>query len=145
MRTLLCGILLAATAAFAAPANFSGKWVIQTAGGRGGGGRGGAVILAINQAGTVVTGAMTVRIDAGSGSPVDGEIHGGKVEGDVLTFYLWTGVDQLGKTTYKGTLSESGDEITFSVTGVRIPGGMSGPSRAGDPNVAQQMTAKRVK
>ena len=51
-------------AAFAAPANFSGKWAIQSAGGRGGGGRGGPVILVINQVELLVTGAMTVRIDA---------------------------------------------------------------------------------
>lgn len=139
MRTLLCSLLFAA-ASFAAPVNFSGKWAIQPAGGRGG-----PVILTLNQAGNRVTGTISVRIDAGSASPVDPEIHGGKADGDTLSFYIWDGVDQLTRVQYKATMAASGDEIALSVSGVRTPAGIQGPSRAGDPNAVQSMTAKRIK
>ena len=118
---------LAAMPVFAA--NFSGKWALQS----GGGGRGGATIITLNQVGNEVTGSIGGRGGSGgSGAPVNTEVLGGKVEGDVLTFYVWTGNDQPAKTTYKGTLSPSGDEIQFTVTGGRGGfGGMGGGGQGG--------------
>lgn len=131
-RNLIVVLLgLAALPAFAA--NFSGKWAIQQAGGRGGG-RGGPTILVFNHVGNEVAGTVTARIDAGTASPVNTEIFGGKVEGDVISFYVWTGTDQPTKTVYRGTMSASGEEIAFTVTG--------GPGRGAGP---QQVTAKRTK
>jgi hypothetical protein len=129
---------LAAMPAFAA--NYSGKWAIQPAAGARGG-RGGPTILVLNHVGNEVTGTITARIDAGTGSPVNTEILAGKVEGDVLSFYVWTGTDQPAKTTYKGTMSPAGDEIQFTVTGGR---GGGQPGR-GQPSGPQEMTAKRSK
>jgi hypothetical protein len=162
---------LAAMPAFAA--NFSGKWALQSSGA---GGRGGPTIITLNHVGNEVTGAIAGRAGSGgSGSPVASEILGGKVEGDVLTFYVWTGQDEPTKTTYKGTLSSSGDEIQFTVTGGRgAGGGMGGgggqggaqgtgrgaagagaPAQGGQPPAAgagrgqaggpQQLVAKRAK
>ena len=136
MRLRTLSILLATVAIPASAANFSGKWTIQSPAGRGGGGRGGPTILILNQAGNEVTGSITVRIDAGTSSPVNTEVLGGKVDGDVLSFYVWTGTDQPAKTTYSGTLSPSGEEITFTVTGGRgsfagVGGGGPGGGRAG--------------
>jgi hypothetical protein len=70
----------------------------------------------LNQVGSEVTGTLSARIDAGSASPINTEIFGGKVDGEVLTFYVWTGTDQPAKTSYRGTLSPSGEEIIFTVT-----------------------------
>jgi hypothetical protein len=112
MKTAICCVLLAVASMALPVANFSGKWAIQNPGGRG---RGGATIVVLNQTGTEVTGTFGQRIDNGSGSPVGWEVLGGKVEGDTISFYIWTGVDEPVKQLYKGTLS--GDEITFAVTG----------------------------
>ena len=117
------GVLLLGLAAMPAFAvNFSGKWALP------GGGRGGPTILTLNHVGSEVTGSISGRGgNGGSGAPVNTEVLGGKVEGDVLTFYVWTGNDQPLKTTYKGTMSPSGDEIQFMVTGGRGgAGGMGG-------------------
>jgi hypothetical protein len=133
VRRRIWSILLAAVAIPASAANFSGKWAIQSPAGRGGG-RGAPTILTLNQVGNEVTGSISVRIDAGTSSPVNTEVLGGKVEGEVLSFYVWTGTDQPAKTAYNGTMSPSGDEITFTVTGGRGQG--AGP---------QQVTAKRTK
>jgi len=141
MKALLCGVLLLATAIPAAAANFSGKWAVQSAPGRGGARRE-APVIALIQVGDVVTGTMTMRIDPGTHSPVNEEIWGGKVEGDTISFYVWLGADRPAKTTYTGKLSSSGEEIVFSVTGVPPPvGGIPG----GGPAVTQQVTAKRTK
>jgi hypothetical protein len=174
MKTQLWVILIAAMALPLQAANFSGKWLIGNASGRGGG-RGGQ-ILTLNQVGNEVTGSLAQRMDQGSSSPVGQEIWDGKVEGDTLTFYVWVGGDEPAKQTYKGTLS--GDEITFTVTGGRgggmgfgggqpAAGGARGGAPPGQPGAAapaaagagqnagagrggnasgpQQVTAKRTK
>lgn len=130
MRMPVWVILLAAFALHAAGTNFSGKWALQSAAGRGGG-RGGPAILTLNHVGNEATGTLSSRIDQGSGSPAGQEILDGKVEGDTLTFYVWVGGDEPVKQIYKGTLA--GDEITFTVTG------------GGRGAAAQQMTARRTK
>ncbi len=138
MVKILAALIALATAAVpAAAANFSGKWALQSAGGRGG--FGGATILTLTQTGKDVTGTISVRIDAGTNSPVNDEIWGGKAEGDTVTFYVWTGTDQPVKTTYTGTLAASGDEITFTVTGGRAAAAGRGQA------ASQQITAKRTK
>jgi hypothetical protein len=124
------GILLLGLAALPAYAvNFSGKWALQS----GGGGRGGPTIITLNHVGNEVTGSISGRGGSGgSGAPVNTEVLGGKVEGDVLTFYVWTGNDQPAKTTYKGTMAPSGDEIQFTITGGRGGGGgMGGGGQGG--------------
>jgi len=139
--------LFVALAAAAQPANFSGKWVIQPAAGRGGG-RGAPTVLVLNQAGAEVTGTITVRIDPGTSSPLNTEVMGGKVAGDKITFYVWTGTDQPVKALYSGTMSASGDEMTLTVTGGRAaPGGLGGPGggRAAQSNGAPPpIVAKRA-
>ncbi len=130
MRGILAfGALLAAVAVSGRAANFSGKWAVQNPGGRGGSG---AAVLALNHAGSEVTGTISIRIDMGTNSPVNNEIWAGKAEGDAISFYVWTGTDQPAKTIYRGTMSASGDEIVFTVTRGR---GGSG----------QQLTARRVR
>lgn len=126
MKRKLAIVLLGLAALPAFAVNFSGKWAIQSSTGRGGG-RGGPTVLTLNQVGNEVTGTIGSGFGAASGSPSDPEIHGGKVEGDVLSFYLWTGSDQPAKTTYQGKMSPSGEEIEFTVTGGRGGfGGMGG-------------------
>lgn len=143
MRKIVAFGLLAVVASIPAfSENFSGKWAFQNAMGRGG--RGGATVLTLNQVGDQVTGTITLRIDAGTNSPVNNEIWGGKVAGDTLSFYVWTGTDEPAKTSYRGTMSASGDEIVFTVTGGR-GGGFSGQptaggrvgARGGQPSVGQ--------
>lgn len=106
-------LIFAASVGLAAP-NFSGKWGLP-------GGRGGQTILVLNQVGNEVFGTLSSRGDAGTGAPANQEILDGKVNGDVITFYVWTGNDVPVKQMYKGTMS--GDEITFEITG--------GPARRG--------------
>jgi hypothetical protein len=101
--------LFCCVAAVAATANVSGKWALP------GAGRGGPTILQLNQTGNDVTGTIALRIDPGSNAPVNMEIFAGKVDGDTLTFYVWTGTDQPVKSFYRGTIS--GDEIAFTVAG----------------------------
>lgn len=153
MKTLICGVLLAAAAIPAWAVNFSGKWALQSPAGRGGG-RGGPTILILTQVGKIVTGTISVRIDAGSNSPVNAEIWDGKVEGDALSFYVWTGTDQPAKTTYTGTMPASGDEIVFTVTGGRgaagglgmgtPPAARGGQAGRGGQAAPQQITATRA-
>ena len=81
-----------------------------------------------------------IRLDVGSASPTHNEILDGKVEGDTLTFYVWTGLDRPMKAYYKGTLS--GEEIKFTVTG-GAQRGSAGPD-AGQQE-PRQITAKRAK
>jgi len=135
MRTLAIGVLLACAAWAASGVNFSGKWVIESAGGRGGQMR--QTVLVLNHVGGEVEGTIGARGNAGSGAPTSGtEILDGKVEGDTISFYVWGGrSDRPSKTFYEGTMS--GDEITFTVTG--SGSGFGGRGQSGP----QEMTAKR--
>jgi len=169
-RILAFGVLMTVASIPVSAANFSGKWALQNATGRGG--RGGPTVLTLNQVGDQVTGTITLRIDAGSNSPVNNEIWGGRVAGDTLSFYVWNGTDQPAKTIYRGTISASGDEIVFTVTGGRgggfggfgggqPPTGGRGAARGGQSaadqappagigypqsaSTTQQITAQRVK
>jgi hypothetical protein len=139
MRLLILSFLLSVVALSAAAVNFSGKWVIEEAN------RGPlrpSTILILNQVGNEVTGSISSRINASSASPVHTEILDGKVEGDTLTFYVWTGLDRPVKAYYKGTLS--GEEIKFTVTGgAAESSGFAGPG-AGQQG-PRQITAKRAK
>ena len=139
MRTLVLIALLGGAALSASAANFSGKWAIESPGR---GGRGGPTILVLNQVGKEVTGTITVRSDAGTGTPVNNEALGGVVDGDTISFYIWTGTDQPAKTFYKGTLSAE-ETIAFTVTGGPAGGGNFAPGR-GQPG-PQKLTAKRTK
>src|SRR5690349_19197461 len=135
MKPILTILLLGLATFPAFATNFSGKWAIQPAAGARGG-RGGATILVLNHVGGEVTGTISGRMDAGTGSPVNTEVLAGKVEGDVLSFYVWSGTDQPAKTMYRGTISAAGDEIQFTVTG----------GRGGAPSASpQQVIAKRSK
>lgn len=129
-------LLLALTGAPALAANFSGKWAIQPQSGRGG--RGGPTILVLNQVGSEVTGNIGARTDAGTGSPVNTEVIDGKVEGNTISFYVWTGTDQPVRATYHGTMSATGDEIAFTVEGGRSGGfgGTGGGQGRGAANVS---------
>ena len=127
-RILALAVLLAAASLPALAANFSGKWTLQSAAGRGGGR--GATVVTLNQAGDGVTGTVSVRIDLGTASPINEEIWAGKVESNTISFYVWSGQDQPVKVLYTGTISAAGDEIAFTV------------NRGG---AAQQMTARKVK
>jgi hypothetical protein len=137
-RILAFGVLLAATSLPALAVNFSGKWAIQTD--TQGGGRGSAAVLTLNQVGDEVTGTIAAPVEAWTNSPLNNGIWGGKVEGNTLSFYVWTGTDQPAKAGYRGTMSASGDEIVFTVT--RARGAESGGASAAS---TQQMTARRVK
>jgi hypothetical protein len=118
MRLLTSMALLMAATLGMDAANFSGKWALP-------GGRGGPTILALNQVGNEVSGNIGgQRVDPGSGAPRNQEIIDGKVNGDVITFYVWTGTDVPVKQMYKGTMS--GDEITFEITGGPARGGPGG-------------------
>jgi len=134
MRIILAfGALLAAAALPALAVNFSGRWAIQMAGSEGG--RGGVTVLSLNQVGNEVAGTIHSPIEPWTNSPLNSGIWAGKVEGDALWFYIWTGTDQPVKNHYRGTLSASGEEIVFTVT--RDPGAGAGP--------AQRIVARRVK
>jgi hypothetical protein len=131
MRTILAfGVLLAAASLPALAVNFSGKWAIQT--NSGGDGRGSTMVLTLNQVGNEVTGTIKAPIEPWTNSPLNNAIWSGKVEGNTLSFYIWTGTDHPAKATYRGTMSASGDEIVFTVT------------RAGAAST-QQVAARRVK
>ena len=96
------------------------------------------------QAAKEVTGSISSRIDEGSASPVYTEILDGKVEGDTITFYVWTGLDRPVKAYYEGTLS--GEEIKFTVTGgAAESGGLAGPGAGAGQSAQRQVTAKRAK
>ena len=129
MRSLTLALvcLLGAAVAAQAPINFSGKWQIQGAGGRGGGGRGGQT-LTLNQVGASVTGELLGGGGGGGGSaaPINNEIYAGKVDGNQVSFYVWRGTDKPYKVTYVGTMNPAGDEITFTVTGAPVRGGGGG-------------------
>jgi hypothetical protein len=140
MRTLVLSILLGTAAIAAAGINFSGKWAIEMSGR---GGRGSSpTILVLNHVGKEVTGNITARSDAGTGSPANTEILGGVVEGDTITFYVWSGTDQPVKTVYRGAMSGE-DMIEFTVTGGPAAGGNFAMGRG--QSGPQKLTAKRTK
>jgi len=136
MRTLALSIMLGVAAMAASAVNFSGKWAI------GSGGRGPSTILVLNHVGKEVTGTITARSDAGTGSPVNSEILGGVVEADTITFYVWSGTDQPVKTIYMGAMSGE-DTIEFTVTGGPAGGGNFAMGRG--QSGPQKITAKRTK
>src|SRR5215472_16305026 len=105
-RILAVGVLMTVASIPVYASNFSGKWALQA---MGRGGRGGPTVLTLNQVGDQVTGTITLRIDAGSNSPGNNEIWGGRVAADTLSFYVWTGTDQPVKVSYRGTMSASGE------------------------------------
>jgi hypothetical protein len=143
MKTLCLSFWLSIVALAAVAPNFSGKWVIEEPGG--------AVTrqtttttLVLNQIGNEVTGTIASPDDAGSASPTHSEILDGRVEGETLTFYVWTGLDRPMKAYYKGTLA--GDEIRFVVTGgAPALGGFSGAAAGAGKGSPQQITARRTR
>lgn len=136
MKTLsLCFSILLFSAVVYAD-NCSGKWVLE------GPGRGGQIqrtFLILNQTGETLTGSVSGRNNAVAGSPVGVEIHGGKVEGDSISFYIWQGSDQPWKQQFKGKLS--GDEIVFTITADRPPSQQNAQGQPG--NATSTQTAKR--
>ena len=145
MRLYTCIALMFAASFGLSAANFSGKWGLP-------GGRGGQTVLVLNQVGGEVEGTLSSRDDAGTGAPVNHEILDGKVSGDVITFYVWTGNDVPAKQMYKGTMS--GDEITFEITGgpPRAAGGFNPGGRGRGANAGRgpatpppPPVAKRIK
>lgn len=103
-------------AIFASPlwaANFSGKWLLTRQAATGG--RVPApIVVTLNQVGKEVTGSITPPRGNSTGSPANVDVYGGKVYGDAISFYLWTGLDKPVKNMYEGKLNA--DEITFTVT-----------------------------
>ncbi len=138
MRLLILSFLLSVAALSAPVVNFSGKWVME---GANPGPMRQPTVLILNQVGNEVTGSISSRNFAASASPTHTEVLDGKVEGDTLTFYVWTGLDRPVKAYYKGTLS--GEEIKFTVTGGVAFGGIAGPSA--DQQGPRQIIAKRAK
>ena len=137
MRLLLLSFLLSVGVLSAPAVNFSGKWVME------GANRGPTrqpTVLILNQVGNEVTGSISSGNFAASASPTHNEVLDGKVEGDTLAFYVWTGLDRPVKAYYKGTLA--GEEIKFTVTG-GAQRGSAGPG-AGQQE-PRQITAKRAK
>jgi hypothetical protein len=137
---MIYGTLICALAAAATAANFSGKWAIVPEG------RDGAsqqTTLVLNQVGVELEGALTPSVRGGDSTPVNSDIIDGKVDGDTVTFYVWTGSDRPQKAFYKGTLT--GDQITFTVTS----GSGTAPAGAAGNGSAQsgphQVVAKRTK
>jgi hypothetical protein len=138
-RTLVVTVLAVCAVPLSA-ANFSGKWLLvrqQGAGGPGGGGRGPApVVVTLNQIGNEVTGSITPPRGNSTGSPANVDVLGGKVDGDTISFYLWTGLDRPVKNLYQGKLN--GDEIVFTVN-------LDAPVQTA-PNMPRsfQVTGKRI-
>jgi hypothetical protein len=132
MRTLLLTALITLTAA-AQTVNYSGKWLIEQPGR---GGRPQQSILALNQVGTEVSGTLGARYSDSDGSPIHRDILDGKVEGGVLSFYIWTGRDKPVKAFYKGTMS--GETINLTITGAATDPGAPAPQ-------PRQLVAKRTK
>lgn len=142
MRTLGTAALFVVAALNLYAANCSGKWSLPI------NGRGGQTVLVLNQVGNEVSGTVTATgRDAGPGAPRNQEIIDGKVNGDVITFYIWTGIDVPAKQMYKGAMS--GDEITFEITGGAVlrlgAGGAKIPGLENQPPVSSSSIAKRVK
>ncbi len=140
MRLLILSFLLSVGGLSTPAVNFSGKWVIEGAATNRGPMRPPTVLI-LNQVGNEVTGSISSGNFAASASPTHTEILDGKVEGDTLTFYVWTGLDRPVKAYYKGTLS--GEEMKFTVTGGARFGGPAGPGSG--QQEPRQITAKRAK
>ena len=137
MQFLILSALFGTLATVASAANFSGRWVIQTPG------RGGQMIsttIVLNQVGNEVSGNIVLPARISSASPINTEVIDGKVEGDTISFYVWTGSDEPVKAMYKGTMS--GDEIKFTVTG-----GVTGPGGGGQRGQAapREVIARRAR
>jgi hypothetical protein len=138
MRGLVLTALLGVLAAPSSAANFSGKWAMEILDRPD---RSVQVTLILNQVGSEVTGSALSRTRTSSGSPAGSEIHGGRAEGDTISFYVWTGRDKPVKRVFRGRLV--GEEIRFTVTG--------GPARFDvrgnrlDPLDPQEVTATRTK
>ena len=94
-------------------ANFSGKWLLTRQAATGSRAPA-AIVITLNQVGKEVTGSITPPRGDSTGSPDNVDVYGGKVEGDTISFYLWTGRDKPVKNKYEGKLNA--DEITFTVT-----------------------------
>jgi hypothetical protein len=109
-RTLLLSVAILAWPLSAA--NFSGKWLVtrESTGGRGPG----TIVITLNQVGADLTGSITPPRGNSTGSPANVEVFGGKVDGDTISFYIWTGLDRPVKNLYQGKLN--GDAIVFTVT-----------------------------
>ncbi len=110
-RTFL--ICLAIAAVPLSAANFSGKWLFTRAGSTGGRGSA-AMVVILNQVGNELTGSISPPRGNSTGSPANVDVLGGKVDGDAVSFYLWTGLDKPVRNIYEGKLN--GDEIVFTVT-----------------------------
>jgi hypothetical protein len=141
MKTFAILLAIAVLAVTTLAENFSGHWMVETPG------RGGQVqqmILALNQNGGVVTGTLSARLDAGTASPVNNQIWGGKADGNTITFYVWRGSDKPWKQTYAGTIN--GDQITFTITDApHATNNFAPPARGGTAqNASVQVTAKRT-
>jgi hypothetical protein len=137
MKTLIMTALVSALAMGASGLNFSGKWDVQVPDRRG---RMQETTLTLNHVGNEVAGSFVTPRE-GSGSPASSEIWSGKVEGDTISFYIWTGRDQMVRMMYKGTMS--GEQITFTVTGSPVNYNERGERTP--PSGPQKVTAKRAK
>jgi hypothetical protein len=140
MRLLILSFLLSVGVLSTSAVNFSGKWVMEGSNRGPGPAQQQPTILILNQVGNEVTGSISSRIGAASASPTHNEVLDGKVEGETLTFYVWTGLDRPVKAYYKGTLS--GEEIKFTVTGGAQRGFAGSGTAQQEP---RQITAKRAK
>jgi hypothetical protein len=93
--------------------NVSGKWTFTRQAARGG--RGPApMVVTLNQVGSELSGSVTPPPGNSTGSPANVEVLGGKIEGDTVSFYIWTGLDKPVRNFYSGKLN--GEEILFTVT-----------------------------
>src|ERR1700730_18254108 len=107
-------VLLLLLPAISVAENFAGKWLIETETpfGRA------RTILELSQVGERVEGTMMTMIPGmsafGLPASVQQPIHGARVGGKTLTFYVWTGRDEPLKDIYKGMLTDKG-ETSFEV------------------------------
>jgi hypothetical protein len=148
-QVLVIGVLLAASSLPVLAVNFSGKWEIQrrTAPGE----SGNSTVLTLNQIGDEVTGNTNTAMEMWDNSPVTNTVWSGKVEGNTLSFYVWSGSDQPVKMHYCGTMAASGEEVVFTVAPVRSgeSGGCGSQAAVATPGTGprspRQVTAQRVK
>jgi hypothetical protein len=95
------------------------------------------MVVTLNQVGNELSGSIGLPRGNSTGSPANVDVFGGKVDGDTIWFYLWTGLDKPVKNLYEGKLN--GDEILFTVT--LDAAGQAPPSM---PR-SFQVTAKRIR
>lgn len=129
-------LLFCAIAAPLPAANVSGKWLFTRAAPATAGSRQPAIVVTLNQVGNQLTGSLAPPRGNATGSPYHADVLGGKVEGDIVTFYVWTGLDKPVKDIYQGKIA--GDQITFTVTADPAP-----PSGAGGAG-SRSVVARRV-